>query len=368
MRGVLVLPLALMACQEIQISGGSGLSASGDAPDLSTPTQTDVTKQTTIPEVDILWVVDNSGSMAEEQDDLAANFDAFINFFIGSGLDWHIGVVTTDTDARAHRGKLQASRDGTRFLTSETVDPIVPFRQMVKVGTLGSPDERGLSASYLAIAQPEPAIVTANDGFYREGAALHVVVVSDEEDTPGIISSPAEYANWLMGIKAAPDIPVTFSSIVGPNPRGCSRLPDVDAVAGSRYIAVTDTVGGVFSSICTEDWYSVLEELGLQAAGLKREYFLTQVPVAETIEVVIVDGAEIHGVNRDTVRGDADLDSVCDRRGFKACEWFYYDSRRNAVVFPEYLPGALAEVNITYELRSALEEVEAGDETDAEAE
>ena len=65
MRGVLLVPLALMACQEIQISGGTSLSASGDAPDLSTPTQTDVTKQTKIPEVDILWVVDNSGSMAE---------------------------------------------------------------------------------------------------------------------------------------------------------------------------------------------------------------------------------------------------------------------------------------------------------------
>jgi hypothetical protein len=357
-----------MACQEIQISGGTSLSASGDAPDLSTPTQTDVTKQTKIPEVDILWVVDNSGSMAEEQDDLSTNFDAFINFFIGSGLDWHIGVVTTDTDARAKRGKLEPARDGTRFLTSTTPDPIVPFRQMVKVGTLGSPDERGLSASYLALAQPDPAIVTANEGFYREGAALHVVVVSDEEDTPGIISNPAEYANWLVGLKASPDIPVTFSSIVGPNPNGCSRLPEVDAVAGSRYIQVTDLVGGVFSSICTEDWYSVLEELGLQAAGLKREYFLTQVPVAETLAVVVVDGQEIHGINRDTVRDGADLDTLCDRRGFKACEWFYYDARRNAVVFPEYLPGALAEVNITYALRSAVEDVEDVVDSDAAAE
>ncbi len=46
--------------------------------------------------VDILMVVDNSCSMAEEQDKLAANFPAFIEVFDGVDVDWQIAVTTTD--------------------------------------------------------------------------------------------------------------------------------------------------------------------------------------------------------------------------------------------------------------------------------
>src|SRR5688572_15430483 len=44
---------------------------------------------------DILFVVDNSGSMADEQERLASNFDAFIREIAGAG-DYQIGVVSTD--------------------------------------------------------------------------------------------------------------------------------------------------------------------------------------------------------------------------------------------------------------------------------
>ena len=44
---------------------------------------------------DILFVVDNSGSMADEQENLAQNFDQFIQQIAGAG-DYRIAVVTTD--------------------------------------------------------------------------------------------------------------------------------------------------------------------------------------------------------------------------------------------------------------------------------
>jgi hypothetical protein len=47
--------------------------------------------------VDILFVVDNSGSMADEQMNLARNFDKFINVLTqGAGNDYQIAVVSTD--------------------------------------------------------------------------------------------------------------------------------------------------------------------------------------------------------------------------------------------------------------------------------
>ena len=48
--------------------------------------------------LDILWVIDNSCSMTEEQQALSQNFASFVQYFVGSGLDYHIGVVSTDWD------------------------------------------------------------------------------------------------------------------------------------------------------------------------------------------------------------------------------------------------------------------------------
>ena len=48
--------------------------------------------QTTVQAVDVLWVVDTSCSMAQEQTQLAENFEGFMTHFLDSGLDYHIGV------------------------------------------------------------------------------------------------------------------------------------------------------------------------------------------------------------------------------------------------------------------------------------
>ncbi|MGM0556601.1 MAG: hypothetical protein ACQEVA_09520 [Myxococcota bacterium] len=45
--------------------------------------------------VDILWVIDSSGSMCQEQKALADNFDAFIDDFGKQNIDFHMGVTTT---------------------------------------------------------------------------------------------------------------------------------------------------------------------------------------------------------------------------------------------------------------------------------
>lgn len=52
----------------------------------------------TITKSDILFMVDNSGSMAQEQENLAKNLDKFINGIISAQNDFHIGIITTDVD------------------------------------------------------------------------------------------------------------------------------------------------------------------------------------------------------------------------------------------------------------------------------
>src|SRR5690606_16535256 len=51
------------------------------------------------PKVDILFVVDNSGSMSNDQNILAQSFGDFIKSFKARDVDYQIGVTSTDVTA-----------------------------------------------------------------------------------------------------------------------------------------------------------------------------------------------------------------------------------------------------------------------------
>jgi hypothetical protein len=169
---------------------------------------------------DILFVVDNSGSMADEQDNLARNFEAFISQIAGAG-DYQIGVVTTDTTIgggmdpgeragllistfspsppnylislddnsctsagiphACFRGPDAAKRVISSALIPNAQDQVTAFQNNVRVGSCGSGEEQGLKALQLALERTAPG--QCNEGFLRQGANLVIVIVSDEQDT-----------------------------------------------------------------------------------------------------------------------------------------------------------------------------------------
>ncbi len=74
-------------------------------------TAVDVFQQNRRNVVDVLMVVDNSGSMIEEQAKLASNFQAFIQVFSDIDVDWQIGVITTDMTTETDQGRLHGGDD-----------------------------------------------------------------------------------------------------------------------------------------------------------------------------------------------------------------------------------------------------------------
>ena len=70
------------------------------------PTQVDTLVQVADPLVDVLFVVDNSASMSDDQYELGQHFGAFLDPFVGAGFDWHIGVVSTDLVDEHQGGRL----------------------------------------------------------------------------------------------------------------------------------------------------------------------------------------------------------------------------------------------------------------------
>lgn len=314
--------LLLAACSDYDLNGPDMHDGKYNPPDLGAETNVDNITQVTVPSVDVLWVIDNSGSMAEEQKALRDAFPQFMRYFTDSGLDYHVGVVSTDMDNRNESGKLvQDSSKSSRYVdsTMSEDEAISSFRERATLGINGSSSERGNDAMYAALVTERDK---TNAGYYRDEASLSVVIISDEVDQSRI--STNEVISFLEQLKPEEGM-VTYSSIVGPAPNGCAT-----AERGRGYLEVTEAIGGVTASICDSDWSDLLAELGLQAAGLKREFFLSLVPVEDTIAVTIKDGKD----ETEYDRGD---------------DWTY-DRARNSITFKEVVPDPLTVVSISYEV------------------
>jgi hypothetical protein len=143
--------LLVVGCvSETDLTGNEDAYGVDRPRDLETPKQTDRIVQVTTPQVDVLFAIDNSCSMLEEQANLTENFDKFMQFFLQSGLDYHVGVISTDMDDPTQSGKLREVR-GSKYIDAETDEPVDLFEAMARMGTSGSGDERGREAVYTAV-------------------------------------------------------------------------------------------------------------------------------------------------------------------------------------------------------------------------
>ncbi len=245
--------------------------------------QKDTFTQKAAARIDILWVVDNSPSMLQEQNSLAANFDSFIQFIDESEVDYQIGVISTDLDLAGHQGQLLGA---TKIITRDTQpDPATVFSTNIRVGTGGAGNERGLEAAYMALS--EPLVSGANAGFLRDDSALAIIFVSDEDDHSfGQVSFYRRYFEQLKAV--GNENRVLAGAIVGPQPDGCAT-----AAAGTRYHMLVQNVGGSIGSICAADFSETLSNLGLTVAGLDRRFQLSDDSPEEATLGVTVNGQAI---------------------------------------------------------------------------
>ncbi|MCB9779260.1 MAG: hypothetical protein H6742_11905 [Alphaproteobacteria bacterium] len=267
--------------------------------------------------IDVLWVVDNSGSMGEEQARVIADIEAFFTHFSTLALDYQVGVVTTDIVTPTMAGRLQGEPP---FITPATTDPVAVLAAALDVGTDDMGDESGLAAIELALS--EPLASAENAGFHRPDAWLEIVILSDEPEQSGL--DAAYYIDFLEDLKPDRD-KVHVSTIVGDRETGCTTTCDgaeSSAQPGDAYLDVALAFDGVTASICTCDLGPELDEIGNQATLFFRSCPLSTVPVESDAFDITVDGAPIEG-------------------------GYVYDADANMVVF-ETPPAPGAEIVITY--------------------
>ena len=115
--------------------------------------------------------------MSDEQAKIADRFDDFITGIDDAGVDWHMGVISTDLDNLSTAGLLQGEPP---VLTADVPDFRSAFESRVRVGIEGSDMEKGIDAAFQALS--EPLVSGPNNGFRRPGATLMINYFSDEKN------------------------------------------------------------------------------------------------------------------------------------------------------------------------------------------
>lgn len=292
--------------------------------------------------VDVLWVIDDSGSMQNEQELIADGFASFIASIEDTNIDYHIGVITTDMDiGNSERGRLLGVP---AVLTSEDdVHALFPARAMVGIG--GSAKEQGISAALEAVS--EPLASGGNAGFLRKDAVLSIIYVSDEEDCSdnGALGDEPPEACYTQYYKLADRAALLAdllavkqgggrllnSAIVGPPPEEAC----VESWEGTRYAYLVEATGGILGSICEEDYSSILERMGLAVSGVLTTFQLSRNPVEDTIEVSVDEDK----VERDAVDG-----------------WTFDAENRMLRFDGDYVPPRGSTISVSYRVLSNVEE------------
>lgn len=312
--------------------GMDGGADSGSEPPINLVRRTVNVIQKGPGKVDILWIVDSSGSMSEEQTYLGNNFNAFINKLVTAGHDFQTAVTSTDvcqeqipadlaqrvcpvnyggSTATRHRGSFVGD-EGRKVLKHTDSDIVSRFTNYTKVGINGSGFEHGLKAAQMAV---EKVTTGANEPLIRADAFLAVIVVSDEEDD-GIGLSMTDPSNgrnftaeglttfrftedhmidYLKTIKGAGKFSV---SAIAPTRKAdgtlCSANHSKPNEEGTQYIKAAQKTGGIIQSICETNWSASLAQIGYDLNAQITQIVLPSKPDVATIKVT-VNGSVVAG-------------------------------------------------------------------------
>lgn len=293
-----------------------------------TPTNTERVTISGAEKLDVLFVVDDSGSMSQKQARLGAALPTFLDTLQGlsPGLSWRIGVITTDvyrTEVLRNAAALSNPWVDLDVCPPATCDATEAITKNLKAGVTGSGDEKPLLAIMRAL---DPAF-GYDVGFRRPDADLLVVIVTDEEDSsctpvrldqggcspPISMGLPGYYARFLRGQAVAP-LQVRVAALIGEGTEvlsgtvtGCRTEGNANDVAqdAPRIREVVEGVGGVVESICQANLEPALQRIATASLRAPR-IVLDRVPSTTSLNVVVAPADRLErGVDYDYVRCDA---------------------------------------------------------------
>lgn len=223
--------------------------------------------------LDVILVVDDSNSMANDQAKLASRLSQFVNDLDALGIDYQICLTTTDITY--YKGSPIKWSSGQYVLNKNTPNKSSVFVNTVNsLGAEWSSDEQGIKATYMMIRDFGP---NSGTGCFRPKATLTVIEISDEDERSvggNQALSQAQYQpltaenmpdNLIALVRSTFDSsgfvkPFIWNSIiVRPGDTACQQKQDAEgngapSFQGALLAQLSNKTNGQIASICDEDY------------------------------------------------------------------------------------------------------------------
>lgn len=288
--------------------------------------------------VDILFVIDNSASMAVIQNKLASKFSGFIQNLDSKETDYQIGITTTDV-AAVQASPLVAFDNGSTILKNSVADRVSQFGKAIARSetraceafilssyyTYGfnfqeqsayksgynsncpSPDTRG-TLTALEVIKQNPS------GIFRSDAHLNIILVSNDDSRGGgglvkeSIDKPDYFLSQIATLDASKSKYLEFNSIVtmdatcgsqqansfkdsnGITIRNTAGNPVINSSPALEYISLSNSASkdvdgnakprGLTKSICEGDYANLFKDIATNITESARLLSLKCTPVS----------------------------------------------------------------------------------------
>jgi hypothetical protein len=272
-------------------------------------------------QVDILWVIDNSGSMSTIQQNVISNTSIFLQEFDKKGgIDWKMGLLSTDQDERPYLGL--NSRAGFNSRSPNRVSTFVSA--VSSLGINGSYTEKTFT--------PVMNRLNSKNQFIRKNAMLVIISVTDVREQSQA-SSP-EFIEFLTNLKGGDISKAKFYGVYSAKDFGCRGEDSYWTYSSSKYEQVVVATGGSVFAACAADFGTKLTSMAKEIISYLQnsKIMLKKLPKTETIKI-FYKGVPLPG-------------GLQSNGGM-----WYYDVEDNAIVFYnlDFAPGSQEDIQISFD-------------------
>lgn len=274
---------------------------SGTSAEFSSKLASESFMQKAEPSLDVLFIVDNSPGMQEEQAAIGDNFQDFLSSL--GKINWQVGITTTDVSAHLLYGlqgrllsfsNLETPQE--RILTPKTPDFEGAFYHTIVRPETIKPAEGYTPASFLV--KPFEAFLGAlekrnseNLGFFRNESDLAVIMITNSDNSmvgnqvypPDVLD---EFHRTLGNTKKIR----VYGIVIQVGDSVCfntQRAQSAGDETYGKYISeLTSMTGGIVSNICSSDYSELIQKVGNDARNFVQSFLLEHPPAFDSAVVV----------------------------------------------------------------------------------
>jgi hypothetical protein len=252
---------------------------------------------------DIIWVVDQSGSMDQETAHVQANINTFASLIDASTIDYRVvmNATTSNSNAICVPGPLGGASCGnnTRFRLVNQ-----------RIGSHDGP-QRALSR------------YSSYSDFLRPDSMKHFVFVTDDESG----MSAAAFNSGLAALQPAiTNFKVHGIYAFGTPTIGCTGAFGTGAADGTVYTSLIAQTGGAAGVICNDDWTQVFDDITaavVSGSQVSCEITMPAPPRGQELDPSLVNVKYLMGgVAPGTILGQVPSAGDCSTGG----GWYYDDN------------------------------------------